>query len=62
MDEAVLKKFQTHQELVSMLVSTGAEDILENAPGDYYWGYGKDRSGQNKLGEILVKVRSRIEM
>ena len=62
MYEAVLKKFQTHQELASMLVSTGDEDIVENAPGDYYWGCGKDGSGQNKLDQILVNVRSEIGM
>ena len=62
MYEAVLKKFQIHEKLAALLVSTGDQNIVENEPGDYYWGSGKDGSGLNKLGEILVKVRSEIQM
>ena len=57
MQRAVLCKFQTHSEIREILLTTGDEDIVENAPGDYYWGCGKDGSGQNKLGEILMTVR-----
>jgi predicted NAD-dependent protein-ADP-ribosyltransferase YbiA (DUF1768 family) len=31
--------------------------IVENSPFDDYWGCGKDGSGQNKLGQILMEVR-----
>ena len=57
MAEAVLKKFQTHPALRALLLATGEQDIVENAPGDYYWGCGKDGSGQNRLGRILEQVR-----
>jgi len=57
MMRAVLKKFQTHDILKSLLLSTGERVIIENAPGDFYWGCGKDGSGLNRLGEILVNVR-----
>ena len=60
MSEAVLAKFQTHDSLRNLLISTGTEEIIENAPGDYYWGCGKDGSGQNKLGQILQDVRRRL--
>jgi predicted NAD-dependent protein-ADP-ribosyltransferase YbiA (DUF1768 family) len=30
---------------------------VENSPIDYYWGCGKDGSGKNKLGQILMEVR-----
>lgn len=60
MYQAVFKKFKIHPSLAEMLVSTGTEDIVENAPGDYYWGCGKDGSGLNKLGEILVRVRRQL--
>ncbi len=62
MFEAVLKKFQTHKELATMLLSTGEEPIVENAPGDYYWGSGKDGTGLNKLGHILEQVCAEITM
>ena len=60
MRAAVLKKFQTHTALAELLLSTGEEDIVENAPGDYYWGCGKDGSGLNRLGEILMETRALI--
>jgi N-glycosidase YbiA len=54
---AVLCKFQTHPTIREILLATGEEEIVENAPGDYYWGCGKDGSGKNMLGIILMKVR-----
>lgn len=60
MYEAVLKKLRTHLKLAELLKSTGSQDIVENAPGDYYWGCGQDGTGQNKLGKILVRVRDEI--
>ncbi|WP_417391760.1 NADAR family protein [Gimesia sp.] len=60
MYQGVLKKFQTHQELKTLLLSTGEQEIVENAPGDYYWGCGKDGTGLNRLGEILVRVRGEL--
>ncbi len=57
MRKAVLKKFQTHAEIGQVLLSTGEELIVENSPIDYYWGCGKDGSGKNRLGEILMVVR-----
>ena len=60
MVDAVLKKFETHKEIRDLLLSTGDEKIIENAPGDYYWGCGKDGTGKNKLGLILMEVRERL--
>lgn len=57
MRQAVLTKFQTHQELSDLLRSTGNTPIVENAPSDYYWGCGQDGSGKNMLGKILMEVR-----
>jgi ribA/ribD-fused uncharacterized protein len=57
---AVLRKFETHEELRTILLETGEEDIVENAPGDYYWGRGADGSGKNMLGKLLVQVRNTL--
>ena len=57
MKAAVLKKFRTHDGLRELLLSTGSEPIFENAPGDSFWGCGKDGTGQNWLGRILGEVR-----
>jgi ribA/ribD-fused uncharacterized protein len=57
---AVRRKFDTHAELRDLLLSTGEEELVENAPGDYYWGCGKTRTGQNMLGKILMEVRTAL--
>ena len=61
MRRAVLKKFQTHMELRQLLLSTHDQEIVENAPGDYYWGCGADGSGKNRLGKILQEVREILQ-
>lgn len=60
MFKAVLRKFEFHAEIREILLSTGEEELVENAPGDYYWGCGADGSGQNKLGKILEQVRANL--
>lgn len=57
MRSCVLQKFKTHTDIREILLSTGNEVLVENSPIDYYWGCGKDGSGKNKLGQILVEVR-----
>jgi ribA/ribD-fused uncharacterized protein len=57
MRRAVLRKFETHPGIRELLLATGDEEIVENAPGDYYWGCGADGSGKNMLGKILVETR-----
>ena len=60
MRRAVLCKFETHADIREILLSTGHDFIVENAPRDYYWGCGADGSGQNKLGLILMEVRDAL--
>ena len=62
MRKAVWAKFTQHPELKSRLLSTGDREIVENAPGDYYWGCGADGSGKNMLGRILVETRERLRV
>lgn len=58
--DAVRIKFQTHEKLARLLLSTGRRLIVENAPTDPYWGCGPDGSGLNKLGKILMTVRDEL--
>lgn len=60
MRRGVLRKFETHADLRAVLLGTGDEEIVENAPGDYYWGCGADGSGKNRLGQILMEVRATL--
>ncbi|MDC7683973.1 NADAR family protein [Asticcacaulis sp. BYS171W] len=58
--EAVRKKFTTHPALKTLLLSTGDETLAEASPNDFYWGAGGDGSGLNRLGEILMQVRTEL--
>jgi ribA/ribD-fused uncharacterized protein len=58
MRRGVLRKFETHAEIRAVLLGTGEEEIVENAPHDYYWGCGQDGSGKNMLGKVLMEVRA----
>ena len=58
MFQAVLAKFTTHEGPRDLLLSTGNATLIENAPGDFYWGCGYDGTGLNKLGKLLMRVRT----
>ena len=60
MRKAVLQKFRTHADIREILLATVNEVLVENSPIDYYWGCGKDGSGKNKLGQILMEVRETL--
>lgn len=62
MRRAVLAKFQKHEDIRQILLDTGDKELVENAPGDYYWGCGKDGSGKNMLGIILMEVRDQLRL
>ena len=57
MRAAVLQKFKSNVDILHILLSTGDEEIVENTSNDYYWGCGKDGSGKNMLGRILMETR-----
>ena len=57
MRQAVQRKFETHADIRAVLLSTGDEELVENAPNDYFWGAGQFGTGQNMLDKILMEVR-----
>jgi N-glycosidase YbiA len=60
MRTALRQKFRTHTDIRQVLLDTGDAELVENAPGDYYWGSGADGSGKNMLGKILMEVREEL--
>ena len=58
---ALRAKFSQHQELKHLLVSTGDAWLVEHTELDRYWGDGGDGSGQNRLGHLLMLVRSELQ-
>ena len=58
--EGLYRKF-ADDELADWLLDTGDEELVEgNWWGDRYWGV-CNGVGQNKLGKLLMKVRSEIK-
>jgi hypothetical protein len=54
---AVMKKFESYSQLENLLLSTGNEELIEANQEDYFWGEGKDGSGKNMMGQILMETR-----
>lgn len=59
MEEIVRDKFTRHEDLKKKLLATGDKELIEgNHWNDKYWGVSlRDNKGQNKLGQILMKIR-----
>ena len=53
-------KFTQNLELQEALLATGNAKLYEDSPRDDYWGVGKSKNGKNKLGQLLMQVRTEI--
>lgn len=60
MRTALRAKFslEFNPDLVRLLKNTEGYDLIEDSPIDYYWGCGRDNTGKNRLGCLLVELRS----
>jgi N-glycosidase YbiA len=61
MKEVCLAKFLQNSDLRKILMDTGTEDLIEDSPVDWYWGCGKDGTGQNMLGKVLMELREELQ-
>lgn len=53
-------KFNQHPELTELLLQSGDAILVEHTADDAYWGDGGDGSGQNRLGHLLMQVRTEL--
>ena len=60
MRDAVAAKFTQHDDLRTLLLSTGDAKLVEHTENDDYWGDGGDGSGQNVLGRLLMQLRDEL--
>lgn len=58
--QAITAKFSQHPELKKLLLSTDQRNIAEHTANDSYWGDAEDGSGLNRLGELLMQLRSQL--
>lgn len=55
--EGILEKFRQNKDILIKLLNTGSEKLVEHTVDEYYWGCGKDKSGENNFGKLLEKAR-----
>ena len=60
MRRAVLRKFECNPALAAFLLDTGNATLIENSPYDAHFGVGRDGSGLNMLGKILMETRATL--
>lgn len=54
-------KVRQHEYVRRKLLETGDRMLIENSWRDSYWGWGPDRQGKNRLGEIWMRVRNELK-
>ncbi len=59
--KAILPKYTQHGDLGNILLNTGNAIIVEHSKNDNYWADGGDGSGANKLGLLLMDLRSLLK-
>lgn len=57
---ALVAKFSQHPDLAELLLRSGDRPLIEHTRNDAYWGDGGDGSGLNRLGELLMRVRTEL--
>lgn len=60
MIEIIKAKFDQHEDLRNLLITTYPQRLVEESPYDVYWGEGKNKDGHNHLGRILMAYRDSL--
>jgi len=60
MREALQAKFSQHSKLKLLLLSTGETELVEHTKNDAYWADGGDGTGKNRLGQLLMELRTKF--
>lgn len=53
-------KYAQNPELTALLLETGDAELIEDSQRDRFWGIGKDGSGPNWGGRVLMEVREHL--
>jgi len=60
MRDALRAKFTQHPSLRSLLLHTGDAELIEHTKNDRYWADGGDGTGKNRLGQLLMELRTEL--
>jgi hypothetical protein len=58
---ALRLKFDQNPLLKRKLIETESRELIEHTIKDRYWGDGGDGTGKNRLGILLMKLRSEYQ-
>jgi len=58
--EGLRAKFHQHPDLRNRLLRSGERLLVEHTQQDSYWGDAGDGTGRNRLGHLLMEVRSEL--
>jgi ribA/ribD-fused uncharacterized protein len=61
MKKALRAKFVQNPGLLARLQKTGDRRLEEASPGDLYWGTGVRGNGRNRMGELLMELRTELK-
>ncbi|HTI71469.1 MAG TPA: NADAR family protein [Candidatus Limnocylindria bacterium] len=61
MREALAAKFAQNLAIRSLLLATGDAELVEHTANDRYWADGGDGTGRNRLGQLLMELRSQMQ-
>jgi DNA-directed RNA polymerase II subunit RPB2 len=61
MKKALVAKFQQNPGLLAVLQGTGDKILADASPNDVYWGAGIKGRGKNRLGALLMEVRTELK-
>jgi len=62
MYEVLIDKFTQNEEIQAELLATGSATLQENSHYDDFWGIGKDKTGENHLGRLLMRLREELKV
>lgn len=60
MEEVLRVKLSQHLYIQRKLLETEDRPIIETSPTDSFWGWGPDKEGENHLGRIWMKLRTKL--
>lgn len=60
MRQVLAAKFSQNPSLRRALVRTVPAELVEDSPRDLFWGSGRDGSGRNTLGRLLMELRETL--
>lgn len=60
MGRLIRLKVSQHPYVEEVLLRSGTAPLIEKSDTDYYWGCGKDMTGENHVGKIWMEVRQEL--